>query len=62
MEKEAQVNPSREKRHLLNAKSFKQKTDGTVFKGKQTEVLGKVSIWLISLKKKKNLFVLFAGQ
>lgn len=56
------MNPSREKRHLLNAKSFKQKTDGTVFKGKQTEVLGKVSIWLISLKKKKNLFVLFAGQ
>lgn len=46
VEKEAQVNPSREKRHVLNAKGFKQKTEGTVFKGRQMQVLGKASIWL----------------
>lgn len=54
------MNPSREKRHHLNAKALTQKTEGAVFQGKQMEVLGKASIWLL-FKKNRILLFLFAG-
>lgn len=37
-----------------------QKTEGAVFQGKQMEVLGKASIWLL-FKKNRILLFLFAG-